>query len=351
MNASPVSELSPFISVIVPVRNEASHIRQTVQDLLNQKYDGERFEVIVVDGESTDDTAKIVASLAKDRGSTLKLFSNPNRLSSAARNIGVSHARGDILVVIDGHCQVDDVNYLSNLAEAFAKSRADCLGRPQPLDVAGGTSFQRAIALARSSWLGHHPASFIYSQSEQFVPPQSVAVAYRRSVFDSVGLFDESFDACEDVEFNHRVDKANLRCYFTPKIAVRYHPRSSLKGLFRQMARYGRGRLRLLRKHPETLSLGSLMPALFVSGLLAGSVAAFFSTTLAALFGAFMLVYTLVVTSASIILAQKARLLRNFPLLLVTFPTIHLGSGTGFLSELITNLFARHKASPHVIRN
>ena len=55
-----------------------------------------------------------------------------------------------------------------------------------------------------------------------------VAVAYRRKVFDLVGGFDERFDACEDVEFNHRIDEAGLNCWFSPEIAVaiaEYHSR------------------------------------------------------------------------------------------------------------------------------
>ena len=92
-------------------------------------------------------------------------------------------------------------------------------------------------------------------------------MAYRRTVFDRVGEFDERFDACEDVELNHRIDRAGLRCFFTPAVRVLYFPRSSLRGLFHQMARYGRGRVRLLRKHPETFSPGGFIPAAWLAGL------------------------------------------------------------------------------------
>ena len=82
------------------------------------------------------------------------------------------------------------------------------------------------------------------------MPPQSVAVAYRREIFNVVGTFDETFDACEDVEFNHRLAQAGMRCFFTPRIQVRYFPRLSLSGLFRQMMGYGRGRVRLRENIP-----------------------------------------------------------------------------------------------------
>src|SRR5262245_38954230 len=241
----------PFLSVIVPVRNEQEFIADTLAQLLGQDYPRDRFEVLVADGRSTDDTRERVAAIAAEHPQ-VRLLDNPRRWSSAGRNVAIRAARGDIVVLVDGHCQLNNPRYLADLADAFARSGADCVGRPQPLDVTGASPLQRAIAAARGSLLGHHPASFIYSGREQFVPPQSVAVAYRREVFERVGLFDERFDACEDVELNHRVDRAGLRCFFTPAVAARYVPRASLRGLFRQMARYGRGRVRLARKHPET---------------------------------------------------------------------------------------------------
>src|SRR5262249_28297838 len=159
------------------------------------------FEVLVADGRSTDDTRAVVAALAEQHPN-LRLLDNPRRWSSAGRNVAARAARGDVLLLVDGHCQIDNPRYLADLADAFAKTCADCVGRPQPLDVRGAPPLQRAVAAARASRLGHHPASHIYSDHEGFVPPQSVAVAYRRRVFDAVGLFDETFDACEDVEFN-----------------------------------------------------------------------------------------------------------------------------------------------------
>ena len=155
------------------------------------------------------------------------------------------HGRGDFFVLVDGHCDIGDRDYIRNVVSAFERSGADCLGRPQPLEIAGASPVQEAIATAPRSWLGHNPSSFIFAAEERFVAASSVAIAYRRSVFEKVGFFDERFDACEDVEFNTRIDRAGLKCFFTPRIAVRYHPRGTMPGLVYQMTRYGRGRLRL----------------------------------------------------------------------------------------------------------
>jgi succinoglycan biosynthesis protein ExoA len=330
----------PFITVIVPVRNEEKHVRETLDSLVSQDYDVERFEILVVDGESMDATRDIVREVAADHPQ-VALCDNPKRLSSAARNIGVTRARGEYLLIIDGHCQLTNRSYLRDLADAFSRSGADCIGRPQPLDVDGATTAQKAIAAARSSWLGHHPGSHIYATAERFVRPQSVAVAYRRTVFNSVGLFDEAFDACEDVEFNHRVDRAGLRCFFTPKVVVRYHPRSSFGGLFRQLARYGRGRVRLLRKHPETFSLPSLIPAVFVLGLISGPALSWLFPVLAYVYVGALALYAAIVGTVSVATAAGPEDLGLLPYLPPVFAIIHIASGWGILVEAVRGAFGK----------
>jgi succinoglycan biosynthesis protein ExoA len=324
---------TPFISVIVPVRNEAAHIARTLSQLVDQDYPANRFEVLVVDGRSIDSTRSIAQSFSRVYAN-VRVFDNPKQLSSAARNVGIGHAQGALLVVVDGHCALDGRDYLRNVADAFQRSGADCLGRPQPLDVTGASALQRAIAAARSSWLGHHPASFIYSTEERFVPAKSVAVVYRREVFDCVGRFDERFDACEDVELNHRIDRAGLRCFFTPAVRLRYFPRSSVAGLFRQMSRYGRGRVRLMRKHRETFSPGAFAPAAWLAGLLAGPVLAMAFPRLWWVYGAAITVYLTAVFATSAVIALRRREARLLPWLLLVFPTIHAGAGSGVLGEL-----------------
>ncbi len=331
LRASGTETPLPFVSVLVPVRNEAGFLRATLEQLLRQDYPSGRFEVLVADGGSTDSTCDIVRELQREYPN-LRLLHNPKRWSSAGRNVAVRAARGRLLVLVDGHCQIRDEDYLRAIVSAFERSGADCIGRPQPLDVRGASSLQQAIAAARASRLGHHPDSHIYAEQEGFVPPQSVAIAYRREVFEKVGLFDERFDACEDVEFNTRVAAAGLRCFFTPKVAVHYHPRATLPGLFRQMTRYGRGRVRLLRKHPTTFSLKSLLPALFLLGVLAGPLVCWWAPLRLAYLGT-LAIYLTVVLAFSLALSVSQRRLDWLAKLPFIFPTIHLGAGFGLLRE------------------
>jgi GT2 family glycosyltransferase len=329
----------PSVTVVVPVRNEARSIEQTLRSLLTQHFPEGQFEVIVADGLSTDGTVPVVRRL-QGEFDNLKLVYNPRRYSSGGRNAAVRHMSGDYAVIVDGHCHVPDRYYLRNLVKAFEASGADCLGRPQPLDAPDPTPFQRAVAVARQSRLGHNPDSDIFADQSRFVAPENTAVAYRREVFHRVGLFDERFDACEDVEFNHRVHAAGLTCFFTPALTVRYHPRSSWAALFKQLARYGCGRARLAAKHPRSLTLPALVPPLWLAWLVGGAA-------VAAVVPAFGWVYLgTVLTYAAVLLAVSSSLGRGrsrevrarIP---AVFVGIHLGFGWGFLREAARQVVRR----------
>jgi len=321
------------ISVIVPVRNESKQIREVLEGLCRQDYPRDQYEVLVIDGMSDDGTAAIVEAMRAEYPQ-LELHPNPRKLSSAARNIGVRHARGEYVIVVDGHCTIADKQHLRKLERAFVTSGADTIGRPQPLVTCRPSGIQRCVSIARSSWLGHNPDSPVFSRRELFMSPQNVAVAYKRELFDEVGLFDESFDACEDVELNTRLARAGRTCWFTPDIAVGYTPRSSLAGLFYQMIRYGRGRCRLARRHPDSLTLPALVPVALLVWLAVGGLAAALSVWAAWAFAATMLVYATVVGMETLrLIASRFEL--GYVRVPAVFLTIHLGFGWGFLRELV----------------
>jgi hypothetical protein len=118
-----------------------------------------------------------------------------------------------------------------------------------------------AIARARSSRLGRAPCT---EEIAGFVDPPSSGGTYLRSVFEEVGLFDESFDACAGVEFNERVRQAGIRAYSDPRLTVCEQPPQKLRGLLREMFRYGRGASHFMRKHPDCSSVADIAPLVAV---------------------------------------------------------------------------------------
>lgn len=285
---------------------------------------------------SDDGTQDTVLGLAKS-SPQIRLLENPKRLSSAGRNIGFKNGRGDIFLVVDGHCFIPTDQLLKNVADCFAKSGAECLGRPQPLDPPGLSDFQKSVALARASRMGHGGDSLIFGDYEGFASPVSNGAAYKRRVFETVGYVDENFDAAEDVEFNYRVELAGFKCYTSPLLTVRYYPRENLRGLFRQMTRYGRGRRKFTRKHPQALTVNQLIPAGFVIGLcvLALSLLLFVVAGIAAPLYLAVLpygFYLLLVAAAATKVAFKDGGQYAVPVPSIIF-VIHFGLGWGFVRQ------------------
>ena len=239
----------PLISVIMPVRNERKTLPALLNALVSQEYPKDLFEILVADGRSDDGTREYVVGYGLSSPVVVRLVDNPAIRSGPGRNAGISQARGEFIVFVDGHCHIPSLSLLLDTVRLFDESRADCLCRPQPLSAPTGKPMGRVIANVRASSLGHGRDSLIYDmQYSGFVDPASSGASYRRHVFEAIGRYDESFDACEDVEFNTRVREAGMTAYTDPALAVYYEPRSSLKALFLQMSRYGRGRVRLARK-------------------------------------------------------------------------------------------------------
>src|ERR1700733_1546813 len=99
-------ELKPKLSVVIPVRNEGKTIRKLLEALVSQEFAAEEFEIIVADGNSSDDTAEQVREFATYSTVSVILIGNPGIRSSAGRNAGLVRSRGDLVVFIDGHCHL-----------------------------------------------------------------------------------------------------------------------------------------------------------------------------------------------------------------------------------------------------
>ena len=340
---------APFVSIVIPVRNEERHIGNVLSQLESQDYPHDRFEILVVDGNSTDRTAEAVEGFARQATISISLLENPAQLSSAGRNIGARNSDGEFIIYIDGHCNIPSASMLRDSVDLFEKTGADCLCRPQPLTMPGNTNFQSVVANVRATVLGHGLDSTIYTADrEGLVNPSSSGASYRRSVFDRIGYYDESFDACEDVEFNFRVFSAGFPSYLSDRLKLLYQPRPTLRSLWQQMIRYGRGRYRLIRKHPRAFSTGQVIPALFLVWLAIAGAGSFFSPPVLLIFFGTLLLYLAVVLlfAAGLAIKYGWRYLVQAP---AVYAVIHTGLGTGFLMELFSDLLGRRKSRNNLV--
>jgi len=336
---------TPFISVVIPVRNEEKHISTVLGELIDQDYPPNRFEILVADGNSIDRTVAIVNEIAHSTAIKMVCLPNPAQLSSAGRNVGVMNSSGEFILFIDGHCRILSRTLLRDHATVFNESKADCLCRSQPLDAPGITEMQTIIANVRGTLLGHGLDSTIYSPHLcGFVDPTSSGAAYRRAIFARTGLYNENFDACEDVEFNYRVHRNGFRAYIDPRLKVHYYPRTTLAGLWKQMARYGRGRFRFIHEHPSALSIGQLLPPAMVGWFVAAGIVSIFSSLIAKVLLTSLVLYAGMVLAFSIGLGVRHGR-RHFLVAPAVYLTIHFALASGFLLEALR---INHRRLPHM---
>ena len=341
INSQTEKDSYPFITIVMPVRNEERFIADTLNQLLSQDYPKERFEIIIADGHSTDKTWDIVQNMAA-QFPQIRFIPNPGRLSSSGRNVGFQNGKGDYFIVVDGHCRLKDNQLFRNVARLFQGYQVDCLARPQPLITPEQPGWQRAIAKARSSFWGHSVSSDIYSETDRYVCPVSAGCAYSKKVFATIGYVDETFDAGEDLEFNYRVKKAGFKAYISPKIAVYYYPRENLKGLWKQLIRYGIGRAKFTLKHPETFSFEMLLPVLLVGGILISPFLILFKPSIAFLFlGAFLL-YSGILLFVSLRIRTEEPWKFVLKVFLVLF-TIHHSIGVGILKGFASAILSKFR--------
>jgi succinoglycan biosynthesis protein ExoA len=330
----------PKLSVVMPVRNEIAALPGLLQSLLDQEFDS--FEVIVADGGSTDGTREFVWNLAETSRVPLIVVDNPRVRSGPGRNAGLRRASGELIVFLDGHCSLPSRFLLRDTVALFDQTGADCLSRPQPLLAPSKTAMAKVIANVRASTLGHGRDSLIYNMDfSGFVDPASSGASYRREVFSLLEPYDESFDACEDVEFNTRLRKQGMTAYTDPRVAVYYEPRSTLRALAKQMSNYGRGRVRLALKHPDSLSLAQSVPLILCIFTGATLLSLPFHSTVRTLLLLAMIFYLALVLLAAVQLARKHSI-RYFWQAPLVYLTIHFGLGFGMLKEIFSRRMSLH---------
>jgi glycosyltransferase involved in cell wall biosynthesis len=316
----------PLISVVIPERQEERGIRACVEAVLAQDC-GEPFEVIVVDGMSTDRTREILEEIAQG-DPRLRVLDNPGRIVPTAMNIGIRAARGKYIVRVDGHSRIP-ADYLAEVLRAFEESGAECVGGAM---VAEGRGFWgRLIALATSSSFGMGGSRFHERGAAREMDTVYLG-AYPRQMLLELGLYDERFVRNQDDELNFRLRAVGGKVWFSPRIWVAYECRSTLGKLFSQYAQYGWWKVQVYRKHPRMLQLRHLVPSVFVLGVLITlGVAPWFGG--AAWWLPVAAIGSYLGAASAAALATGAGIAR-VPALVLTFLLIHVAYGTGMLAGL-----------------
>ena len=331
----------PRVSVVLAVRNEAPFIEACLERLLGQDYPPHLVDLVVVDGCSDDGTAAIVRDVQRrHRDRRIRLLNNPQLRVAPGLNLGLRAATGEVIVRMDGHT-VPDRTYLSACVATLERTGAANVGGV--IEAVGTTPFGRAVALAIGHRLGAGDARFRVGGGPGEVDTVPFG-AFRRDLFDRIGLYDESMVCNEDYELNARVRAAGERVYLDPTIRSSYTPRGTARELWRQYFRYGWWRVETLRRHRWSLRWRQALPPTFVGGMVALAVAAPWSAWAATLLALCLAGYLVVVGLVGAVLARTAS--AHPAAVGAAFIILHLAYGSGFLLGLVTGGRIPYRAAP-----
>jgi GT2 family glycosyltransferase len=213
-------------SVIVCTHNRGSLLAEGVPQLLAQQLPGGPYEVLVVDNASSDDTPERVGDLIERFPGRLRYVREDRLGLSSARNAGIRHANGSIIAFIDDDA-VPDHGWLASLVSAFDSSMVACTGGPvipvleDALPPWFSTKLQTYISIFDK---GSESIPLTYNEY-----PFGANIAFRKTVFQTVGLFSVSFGrkgrslmSYEETELCYRIERAGWTILYVPGASVHH---------------------------------------------------------------------------------------------------------------------------------
>ena len=331
----------PLISIIIPCRNEEKFIGKCLNSILDQAYPKEKLEILLVDGMSTDKTREIINQYNKN-SPFIQLIDNPYKVTPKAMNIGIKESRGDIIIFLNSHGVLDkeflrwNVNYLEKI------KGVDAVGGKLQAISESKELIPWAITFITDSIFGAGGIRYRQKKKEGFVKDTLPYCAYRRDVFQKIGLIDEELLRGQDAEFNLRLIKKGGKIYFTPKIKSYLYTRDTLIKLWRQQFQYGYFKVKIAQKLGIGLVFRQHIPALFVLSLiLSGIFGIFFQPFCYLLFTTFFSYLLLNIIFSSIISFEKG--FKYLPASILAFFVLHFSYGLGFLEGIFDFLILKKK--------
>ena len=319
----------PLVTVAIPCRDEEARIEACIRSVQAQDWPRDRLEILVADGMSMDATREILSRLAAD-DDRIRVVENQARVPAAGLNECIRRARGEYIVRVDPNADYEP-DFVRRCVGALERTGADNVGGPAR--PRAGSFFQRCVAAAMRSPLGVDGSRYRKESTGGRV--ESVwSGAFRRAVFERVGLFDPKASTSEDAELDQRITDAGGRVYVSPDIDVHFLPRETMRSLARQTFRYGQGRARNLVKQRRFPSWRPALPFLWLLG-----EAAVLATSRWQPLGPWTLAAYALATGAEAVRVGSAEGALAVPVVWAIFPVLHVAHGAGFAAGLARYAF------------
>ena len=280
------AESQIVVSVVVPTRNEARYIHACLQSLVNQTFPCERYEILVADGRSSDNSRDIVA-LFETTNVRVRLLDNAAQTTPSGMNLGIRSAIGEVIVIAGAHT-LYPVDFVENCFRWLDKTGADVVGGPVTTIVSGENFGAKLAGMVLSSPFGVGNSHFRISSEEAYVDTVPFG-AYRRTILERVGLFNERLIRNQDNDLSARIRNAGGKIFLTPALMTTYIPAHSFSDLLRQTFQKSQWHIFTLRENMRALGWRHFCPAIFVTITSSLSIAAALESSIARLLLALLL--------------------------------------------------------------
>ncbi len=227
----------PMLSVIVPCRNEERFIKRCLDSILRTDYPANWYEIIVVDGMSTDGTRSIVRQLAQSCRN-VRLLHNPRKITPAGLNIGIRAAKGEVICRVDAHARISS-DYLRRCLEHLCAGAAENIGGSMRTIPSRRNVIARSIALCMSHKFGVGNSAFRTGLDQPAFTDTVFGGCYKRETLERIGLYNENLPRTQDFELNQRLRKSGGRILLDPAIRCEYFASPNLSCFAKQNLRDG----------------------------------------------------------------------------------------------------------------
>jgi len=326
------SNEEPFVSVIMPCRNEEQYIERCIESLIQNTYPKDRLEMLIVDGRSTDNTRKIIHTFM-EKYAFVKLLNNEKRIAPAAMNIGIQNSKGEIIIRVDAH-SIYPKDYIEKLVRRMIQFNADNVGGRWIILPSDKTLIAEAISMALSCPFGVGNAYYRIGTREPKEVDTVPFGCYKKEVFKKVGLFNESLVRNQDIELNLRIKRKGGKILLFPDIVSYYYARSSLKGLFKQNFGNGFWVVYSTKFGQMPFSTRHLVPLFFLLLLASSAVFSLLFYPFIYLFILIIGLYFVINILFSVRISMKNGF-RYFIPLILAFSTLHFSYGIGSICGIM----------------
>ena len=247
-------------SIIVPVYNRPDEVDELLESLTEQTF--KDMEVVIVEDGSTKPCESVVHKYAGKL--QLRYYTKENSGPGPTRNFAAERSQGEFLIFLDSDCVLPP-DFLKEVEAELNRQECDAWGGPDRAHESF-TPVQKAISYSMTSFITTGGIRGGKKQMDKKFYPRSFNLGIRRSLYRQLGGF-SSMRFGEDIDLSLRIYKSGASCRLFPEAWVWHKRRTDFKKFFKQVHNSGIARINLMKRHPGSLKLVHMLPAVFTIGV------------------------------------------------------------------------------------